>query len=199
MTRRKRRRSSRTRGIEAPEPSAARLSEPAPDRSATDDQIPPGFTNRRSWVLVLFALIFLVLFYSPSANRAWVTRVVYYYHQIPAQLRNMDPHERQLKHLGANFKILQEVDERLSEDDIFLLPPVGYVRREFDRTHWHWAEPEYFYYFLGRQKTVTFDSEDWRRATATVLLRPGRSFLFVDLREPGRYEAVRREFGATQP
>jgi hypothetical protein len=199
MARKKPRRPSDRAGSEPPGSVATSGSGTGSACRHKADHAPAGFGNRRSWILAVLAFVFLILFYSLPANHAWLTRVVRYYRQIPKQARMMDPHGRQVAHLGWNYIILNAIDERLDEDDIFLLPPAAYVRRNFDPTHWHWAEPEYFYYFLGRQKTVTLESEDRRNATTTVLLRPRLQYRFVDLRMPGAYESALRAFEDSRP
>lgn len=134
----------------------------------------------RRLLLLAVSVAALILLSRLPDCREWVDTLISYYRQVPRHLTTSNLDQRMYDRLGRNFMISQQLrDIFLRPGDVFLLPPVEYVRRRFDDVHCGWAEPKFFYYMVGRQETVTLASQDLRRATCTIMFDQERKPGFV--------------------
>ena len=150
--------------------------------------------RHRSLPLVAVSLLSVVMLCLLPGNRAWVRDVVDDYAQVPLQLRTRGYEERMRARHYRNFAVLEYIEHSLRPSDVFLLPPLDYVRRHFDPVYWNWAEPKYFYYMLGRRSTVTLDDPRVGQATGTVVIDNNGRPSFVRITGPRDLERLRATF-----
>jgi hypothetical protein len=131
--------------------------------------------------------------------RDWVRTVVTYYRQVPRHLATRDYDQRMYDRLGPNYSVPRQIrDSFLRADDVLLLPPIDYVRRAFDEVFCNWAEPKFFYYVAGRQRTVTLESADLKQATCTVMIGEDRRVSLVRFESSQDLERAARTFAMGQ-
>jgi len=129
----------------------------------------------RRVLLLAFSTGALLLLSCLPGYREWVRTVVTYCQQVPRHLATRDYDQRMYDRLGPNYSIPRQVkNDFLRAGDILLLPPIDYVSRTFGNVFCNWAEPKFFYYMAGRQRTVTLESADLKQATCTVMIGEDR-------------------------
>ncbi|MCK4302969.1 MAG: hypothetical protein KAY24_01885 [Candidatus Eisenbacteria sp.] len=158
-----------------------------------------GFPAWRGWILAAFSILILTGFYTLPVNRSWLNRIFGYYRQLPRHFATTNHGDIMYARHGPNYGVPEYLQTLLKKDDVFLLPPIEYLKRTYSHTFWGWAEPKFFYYMLGRQRTVTLDSPDVWEATCTIVIDEKRRPRFVRIATRADLRQVCVSFGCRLP
>ncbi len=127
----------------------------------------------RSGLLALASAAFILSLAVLPGIRPWIGNLADCIRLIPSEFRSRAPAARMQAKLALNYTIPMQMAPLLRANDVLLLPPEEYVSARLTPRFSLWTDPRYFYFLVGRHRTVTVRSPNVNQATCTIEIETG--------------------------
>lgn len=178
----------------------------SPTTSKAPSDATPPFFGVRALALTVALLVGYWLLISTRIERVnpyepfHENRISFYYDKMDTFSRITSLSQRMTLRHSYDYTVPLLVSERLTPQDVLLLPPAAYAEQFTRGNKVVWTDPRIFTYMVGRTPMVAWDDTARRAMANTAILLELNTFELVRRAAgPDRYDSVLAAYAQAMP